>query len=40
VACATLALGGLYGAATGSASVLLLGLLLQALSLAIAFGPR
>ncbi len=39
VACATLALGGLYGAATGSASVLLLGLLLQALSLVIAFGP-
>jgi hypothetical protein len=34
-ACATLALGGLYGAATGSASVLLLGILLQALSLAI-----
>ncbi len=39
-ACATLALGGLYGAFTGSASLLLIGLLLQALSLAVAFGPR
>jgi hypothetical protein len=39
-ACATLALGGLYGAATGSASVLLLGILLQALALAIfTLGP-